>query len=86
MRWQTAGRVTTVHASLFNMLKQATNQNIDAIADDVHIDLDRGCSATPDPPEPRTPPIDGGAISKSAFNSGRAAGMRVSPSCMNSLW
>ena len=30
--------------------------------------------------------IDGGAISKSAFNSGRAAGMRVSPSCMNSLW
>lgn len=53
---------------------------------ELHIDLDRGCSATPDPPEPRTPPIDGGAISKSAFNSGRAAGMRVSPSCMNSLW
>ena len=37
-------------------------------------------------PDPGTPPIDGGAISKSAFNSGRAAGMRVSPSCMNSLW
>ena len=53
---------------------------------ELHIDLDRGCSATPDPPEPGTPPIDGGAISKSAFNSGRAAGMRVSPSCMNSLW
>ena len=43
---------------------------------ELHIDLDRGCSATPDPPEPGTPPIDGGAISKSAFNSGRAAGMR----------
>ena len=31
---------------------------------ELHIDLDRGCSATPDPPEPGTPPIDGGAIAR----------------------